>query len=238
MKKVLFVALILLLVLGGAIWYFVSFRMDSMLEQRIESTASRTFGTRVSVGSVKTDIRSGSLTISDITVANPPGFSNPNAFSLDNVEASVDYGNLDIKRVVIDRPEIVVEEMGGETNFSKMLAELEKLDSEPESSGNGKPEPVIVIHHFRLNESRAAFESASLDRYSDLKVDAVELNDIRGTPTEVAKIIATEVVSEIASDAAIELLKAQAQKKLDDVEGKVSDKLKQMLGGDKDSGGG
>ena len=236
MKKVFVIGLALLVLLGGVTWYFVTYRMDHMIGQRIEAAASRSFGTRVTVGAVKTDLRDGSLSVSNITVANPPGFRNANAFSLDNVEAAVDFSSLDIRRVVIDRPEIVIEEMGGETNFSKMLAELKQRDSQPEPAGDGGPEPVIVIRHFRLNESRAAFESASLDHYTDLEVDAVELNDIRGTPSEVARIIATEVVGEIASEAATEMLKAQAQKKIEDVESKVSDKLRELLGSDEKGG--
>jgi len=237
MKKVFLFVVVLLVLLGGVTWYFVTFRMDHMIGQRIEVAASQSFGTRVSVGGVKTDLRGGSLAISNITVANPPGFRNANAFSLDNVEAAVDFSTLEIRRVVIDRPEIVVEEVDGETNFSKMLTELQSQESQPEPAGDERPEPIIVIRYFRLNESRAAFESASLDRYSDLQLDAVELNDVRGTPREVARIIATKVVSEIASKAAIEILKAQAQKKLEDVGSKVGDTLRDLLGSDEDSDG-
>ena len=90
---------------------------------------------------------------------------------------------------------------------------------------------------FSLNESRAWFESESLDRYSDLKLDAIELNNIKGTPSEVANVIATEIIQEITREAAIELLKAQARKKYEEVEIKVSSKLKDLLGGnDEDSG--
>jgi len=116
-----------------------------------------------------------------------------------------------------------------------MLRVLESASSEPADSGQS--EPVIVVRHFRMNESRAAFESESLNRYSDLEVDAVELNDLRGTPTEVAKVIAAEVLNEVVSEAAVELVKAQAAKKYGAVERKVGDKLKDLLGGD-DSGGG
>lgn len=229
MKKFIVVLLVLALIVGGGVWYFVSFRLDSMIESRIEQAGTQSFGTRVSVGAVKTSIRDGSLQISNITVANPPGFRNPTAFSLNNIEAAVDYGSRDIKRLVIDRPEIVIEELGGKTNFEQMLAELESTESEPGDAGG---EPEIVIRHFRMNESRAAFESASLDRYTDVEVDAVELNDIRGTPTEVARIIAREVVSEVTSEAATEMLKAQARKKLQDVDRKVGEKLQEFFGGD------
>ena len=236
MKKFLVILAAILLIAAVGVWYFVSFRLDGMIEQQIEEIGSRSFGSRVSVGAVKTDIRNGSLQISEITVANPPGFRNPNAFSLNNIEAAVDYASRDIRRLVIERPEIVIEEMGGETNFSKMLEELESQDSG--SAEPGGDEPVIFVRHFRMNESRAAFESKSLDRYTDVEVDAVELNDIRGTPTEVAKVIAAEVLKEVVSEAATELLKAQARKQFEDVEEKVSDKLRGILGRDEDSDGG
>ena len=236
MKKILVIVVAILLIVAGGVWYFVSFRLDGMIEQQIEEIGSRSFGTRVAVGAVETDIRNGSLRISGITVANPPGFSNPTAFSLENIEAAVDYASRDVRRVVIEKPEIVIEEMGGETNFSKMLEELESRDPTP--ADPGAEEPVIFVRHFRMNESRAAFESESLDRYTDLEVDAVELSDIRGTPSEVAQVIAVEVLNEIVSEAATELLKAQARKQFEDVEDKVSEKLRDMLGGDDDSDGG
>lgn len=235
MKKALIVLLVAAAVAGAGAWYFISFRLDGVVRNRIEQAATASLGTQVSVGGVSTSIRDGSLQISNITVANPPGFSNPHAFSLNNIEAAVDYANRDIKRVVIEQPEIVIEETGGQTNVARLLDGLQQRESEPAPETGGAEAPVIVIRHFRMNESRAAFESASLDRYTDVEVDAIELNDIRGTPDEVARAIASEVLSEVVSEAATELVKAQAKKKLDDVGGKVSETLKGLMGRDDDS---
>lgn len=229
MKKALVFLLVLAAVAGGATWYFVSFKMDSLIKSQIESSASASFGTRVSVGDVKTDIKGGSLTISSVTVANPPGFNNKNAFTLNGIEAALDYSTLEIKRVIIDKPEIVIEEMGGQTNFDKMLASMKKGSPEPapekESAGEGgkREEPVITIRHFRMNESRAAFESESLDKYSNLEVDAIEVSNVKGTPSEVARVIANEVISEIVKEAATEMLKAKAQDKISEILGKKKD---------------
>ena len=225
MKKAISILLVLLLVVGGGVWYFVSFRMDSMIASNIETRASASLGTQVTVGTVKTDIKGGSLTISNITIANPPGFKNKNAFSLNDIEAAIDYSNYDIKRVVIDKPEIVIEELGGETNFSRMLAGIEKQDSEPEPdpAADGKEEPIIVIHHFRMNDSRASFESESLDKYSNLEIDAIELSNLKGTPSELSEIIFKKIINEITKEAAIELLKAKASEKIDSFFGKDKD---------------
>lgn len=235
MKKTITVLLVLALLAGGAAWYFVTFHMDMMIERKIESSASTSLGTRVSVGKVTTDIRGGALTISNVTVANPPGFRNDNAFSLNGIEAALDYSTLDIKRVVIEKPDIVIEEMGGKTNFDLMMEALQSEPSAGSDRGKGAgdaEETVIVVHHFRMNESRAAFESESLDTYSNLEVDAVELNNLRGTPEEVGRIIANEILKEVTQEAAIEILKAQARKKYGEVEIQVTDKLKDLLGGD------
>ncbi len=234
MKKFLLILLLLVVVIGGGIWYFTTFRMDAMIEQRIEQAGSVSLGAPVEIGSVRTSIRDGSLAISDITVPNPPGFRNRNAFTLRGIEAAVDYANFDIKRVFIQQPEIVIEEKDGKTNFDVMLERINRGEKVPVD--DGQPEPVITIRHFRLNESRAAFESESLDRYTDLEIDEVELRNLKGTPSEVATLIAREVLKEITQEAATEMLRAQARKQYDKVEESVTDKLKDVFGGDKDSG--
>jgi hypothetical protein len=239
MKKLFTVLIVLLLLAGGAAWYFVTFRMDAMIEHQIETVGAASLGTAVSVGEVRTSIKDGSLSISNVTVANPPGFRNKNAFSLNNIEAAVDYGNLDIKRLVIEEPEIIIEEMGGETNFSRMLEAMDQGADEPDSapSAGSEKEPVIVIRHFRMNASRAAFESESLDRYTDIKVDAVEMNDLKGTPSELSKVIAAQILKEVTREAATEMLKAQAKKQFDKTSEKVTDKLKGLLGSDEEDSG-
>ena len=64
---------------------------------------------------------------------------------MNGIEAAVDYQSLEVKRVVIDDPDIVIEELNGQTNFSIMLAELESKGSqpasEPSTESGGEPEP-------------------------------------------------------------------------------------------------
>ena len=236
MKKLFGFILLLLFLVGIVVWYFTTFRLDAMIEQQIEQAGSASFGAPVTVGSVTTSIKDGSLRITDITVANPSGFRNKNAFTLRGIEAAVDYATFDIKRVYINEPDIVIEEKGGKTNFDVMLERLNSGEKVPVEEPEGAEPPVITIHHFRMNESRAAFESESLDRYSDLEIDEVELSNIRGTPSEVASVIATEVLKEVTKEAATEMLKAQARKKYGDVEESVTEKLKDVFGKEDDSG--
>jgi len=232
MGKILAFLGVVALLIAAAAWYFVSFHLDGVLQQRIEQAGSLSLGTAVEVQGVETDLRAGTLKIREISVANPEGFDGPYAVRFRGVEAAVDYPAREIKRVIIDNPDIVMQERDGQTNFGQMLQSLDSAPAEP--TGDSAEEPIITIRHFRINEARAAFESKTYDRYTDLEVDAVELNDLVGTPSELATVIAREVVGELSSEAAVQLLKAQARKQLGDVEEKVSKTLRDVFGGGDD----
>jgi len=225
MKKLLAVVLLLAVIAGAGAWYFVTFHLDNMIRDEIVRVAERSLNTRVHVGSVRTDLRNGTLTIEDITVANPPGFRNPNAFTLRGIEAAVDYETREILRIVVESPEITIEERDDQINVATLLNAAE-TDSAPEPESDGGPPPQLVIHHFRMNSSRAAFESASLEHYSDVGIDAVELRDVRGTPQEVGRQLLRGVLDEVVTAAAVELLKAKASEKIDEAAKKLEEFFK------------
>lgn len=249
MRKVFFTLGAIVMIAAGAALYFITFRFDSVLESRIERAATTAMGSHVEVHGVKTSLRKGTLTVEQISVANPPGFENPYAAHFNDLEAAVDYQQREIKRLVIDQPEFIIEEAGGETNFGQILRALEAGDDSAtpaadegaeegseggDEEGAGGGEPVIVVRHFRINATRAAFESRSLERYGDVEVEAIELHDLRGTPSELAEQIARVVVAEISSEAATEMLKAKAKKQFKDTSEMVDRKIRELLGSDED----
>ncbi len=129
MRRVFFTLGALMLVAAAAAVYFIIFRLDSVVETRIEKAATMAFGSRVEVGGVRTNLRDGTLTVDQISVANPPGFENPYAVRLNTVQAAVDYQGLEIKRVEIKNPEFYVEERDGKINFDLMLQALDSGSS-------------------------------------------------------------------------------------------------------------
>lgn len=244
MRKVFFTLGAIVLVAVGAAFYFIAYRMDSVIESRIERAATLALGSTVEVRGVHTHLRDGTLTVDEISVANPPGFDSPYAARLNGVEAAVDYDGLEIKHVVIQNPEFIIQEIGGETNFDQMLKALddnigpasggndETNPGEADPSRGGRPEPVIVVRNFRIDETHAVLDSRSLDQVSDVKVDAIEMNELRGTPSQLARQIGREVLDELSSAAARELLKEQARKQLKKMSGSVSDALRGLMGDD------
>ena len=230
MRKTLFTLGFMVLVVLAAALYFIMFRLDNMIETQVEKAASAAIGTTVKVTGVKTNLRDGTLTVAQISVANPPGYESPFAARLNSVQATVNYDDLEIKQLVIKNPEFYVEEHDGKTNFGQMLQAFNSGSQPVAGNDKGGPEPVISIRHLRIDETQAAFSSQTFDRYADMQVDAIEMNDLRGTPTELARQIARKVVSELSDEAASELFKAKAQKKVDEIQKKVKDKLQDLLG--------
>lgn len=229
MKKVFLTLGVIVLVAAGLAWYFVTYRLDSLLESRIEKTATVAIGSQVQVHGVRTDIRNGTLEIGEISVANPPGFDNPDALRLAGVDAAVDYDSLEIRHLTIGKPEFLIEERGGVTNYQKLLDAIKANRPPPDAEAG--PEPEIMIRHFRIDGTRATLESHTLDRYTDVEVDPIEMYDLRGTPSELAEQIARQVVGDLSSRAARAMLKEQAKKKIGDVGEKVTGKLRDLLGG-------
>ncbi len=232
MRKLFMTLGLIMLVGAGVAWYFVTVRMDSMIESRLERVATTSLGNHVEVGGVETDMRKGTLNVREISIANPPGYKNPYAMRFSEVEASVDYDNLELKRVLIENPEFLIEELGGTTNFQQMLDALEAGESVVPPADPAKPEQEIVIRHFRIEGARAGFESSSLDRYTELPVDTIEMNDLQGTPTELANLIAKEVLRELSSEASIALMEAQARKAASDLGDQVGDSRGKSFGED------
>lgn len=232
MKKVFLTLGLIVLVGAGAAWYFVTYRLDTVIESRVERAATLALGTHVEVGGVSTDIRRGTLRVDRISVANPPGFKNPHAMTLNGVEAAVDYDGLEIRRIFIDNPDFIIEERDGVTNFGLMMDSIEQ--HVPSADPAAGPEPEIVIRHFRIDQTRAAFESHTFDRFTDVEVDAIELHNLRGTPTELAERIAREVVREISSEATKAMIEAEARKRLGDVGDQVGEALRGLLGGEEE----
>ena len=81
--------------------------------------------------------------------------------------------------------------------------------------------------------TEVTIEVGGTNVYADLGYpDAAEMQ----RKSQLAGEIARKVVGELNSEASSELLKVRAQKKVDDIQQKVNDKLRDLLGEEKDDG--
>ena len=133
MKKILLVTLLLILVLGGATYWFFD-NLDDFIKNYMVENGSKMTKTEVEVDSVKTDFQKGEISINRLGIENPNGFSNSEAFEVEKVLISIKKKSLnqdiiEIPLVLINNPEIIYEYNGKKTNFNVLKENIQSYQN-------------------------------------------------------------------------------------------------------------
>ncbi|ALA26167.1 hypothetical protein AVI51_12495 [Piscirickettsia salmonis] len=101
-KKIFYslIIVILLLVVGS---YFLFSHMDSILRSAVEKIGSKTTGTTVTLGSLKTSLKEGQVSLSRLTMSNPAGFSQANAISFKDIMVNLDPSSATQQTIVLNK---------------------------------------------------------------------------------------------------------------------------------------
>lgn len=257
MKKGLVIfALAILLIVGGAI-YFLSGAGD-FIRAQIEQQGSKFLGTKVSVANVDLALTDGRLTINDLDVENPSGFSKSDAFSFDSV--TLDLGDVVkepyvIQNVTVNAPEILYEfDDGGQGNLialkNNLMANLPESDSAPVEESTEGPNPLVTVENVTVSNVRLKLNFENLPT-GDLKIDtkayeitlptfnAGPIGKPDGMPADqvgaaIVNAMLDNVISQAKAEAKKRLAdeaKKLAKEKLDEQKDKVVDKAKDKLKG-------
>ena len=129
MKKILQVTLLLILVLGGATYWFFD-NLDDFIKSYMVEYGSKMTKTEVEVDSVKTDLDKGEILINRLGIENPKGFSNNEAFEVEEIIIIINKDTwyediIEIPLVLIKNPEIIYEYNGRKTNFNVLKENIE-----------------------------------------------------------------------------------------------------------------
>jgi hypothetical protein len=215
-KKVLIAVVLVLVIIGGAVFYVLS-NLDSIVKAAIEKYGSEATKTAVRVSSVKIHLRAGSGEISGLTVANPRGFSSPHIFSLGKIRVKIDTHSITSSPVVIDElrisaPQVVYEmNKGLDSNVTALKKNIQASSASPakktgkEKSGGKEIRLVIrklVIDSGSIEARVAAFK----DKPQSLTLKHFEMTDVGGRdgapPARIAEEILTTLVKEVGGTVA------------------------------------
>ncbi len=161
MKKGLIVFAVLIALVAGAAWYFLS-GAGELIRTQIEQQGSKYLGTTVTVARVDLALSDGRISIVDLDVANPKGFNSADAFSLDTI--TLDIGEVTsepyvIQEVSLNAPEILYEmDADGNGNLlalkDNIMAQLPKTDASPEPQPEGGANPLVIIEKVVVSDVR------------------------------------------------------------------------------------
>jgi hypothetical protein len=141
-KKWIGIIALVLIALIVVVVYCVMNRLDSIAKIAIEKYGSQAIGTAVHVESVSIYPRSGSAFIRGVTIANPNGFTNPEAFKINAISVKMNIRSLAKSVWIIDEiflraSEIFVEvNKNGIVNLNVLMMNLEKTIPLPRKEMN------------------------------------------------------------------------------------------------------
>lgn len=228
MKKLFMgLGLVILLAVAGLTWVFLN--LDSLAKQVIETAGTRAMGTQVQVGSVEIDLTAGNAALNNFRVANPQGYSDQDMMRFDELAVDIELGSigselLRINSVRSTNPYVLYELQGSRANLDvvrERLASGEPADTEP------PPEPAqqieLAIGEVIIAGIEGRLQADRLPRAVDVNLGTIELRDMQGTPTEIARQVARPLVTQVSRNAASALVAATR----DALEGELSERAEQ-----------
>ena len=248
MKKIILSLLLVIVVAIAGSLYYVFSNLDDLIKEAIETYGSEATQTSVRVDSVKLKLTEGSGGISGLTIANPDGFTFPNAFSLGETRLGIDLQSLQeepyiIDEIVVIAPEIYVEmDKDNNTNLNvlknNLMASLPATDEaveevpDAETPDAAAAEPRLIIRKIKFADGLIKAKIAALgNKEYKLKLPSIEMNDLGGskglTPTE----LTNEVISRLSDEASKQVkqklkdeLKAKLEAKKAEIKAKIEAK--------------
>lgn len=165
MKKSLLAvaALLLLLVVGGAIWLHGN--LDSLVQSAISKYGTAMTGATVKVSAVKLKAANGHGTLKGLLVGNPAGFKTPYAVRADTIELEVDVASLTkdvvlVKKIAVIAPEVIYEKGDALTNVDAIQKNIAQYLGPSTNSGPGKK---LIVQEFVIRGAKAQVSASFLN---------------------------------------------------------------------------
>ena len=247
MKKTILIVIVLIIAIVAGGVYYVLTNLDSLVKQAIEKYGSEATQTAVRVQGVNIQLKQASAAISGLTVANPKGFSTPNAFSLGQIATRLDIKNTNKEHIVINEVRIQSPEVFYEVNADKqgnlnLLKDKlagsakSKSTSGPEAAGGSKP-PMLTIRKFDFAGAALHAKLAPLqNKEFNLNLPAFQLVNLNGTPEQISRQVLNQLIDRARDeirkkgiDAELDKAKAQAKEKVDAEKAKLKEKADTKL---------
>jgi len=240
MKKAL-IALGTLIVIVIVAFFFVWKNLDSIVKTAIETYGSEATKTAVRVGAVKLDLKEGLATITNLSVANPKGFSGPHIFELGRISTRVDTASINKNPIIIDEihisaPTVVYEiNRSGVSNVEVLKKNLGMGGGSAEASSSGSSSDhgrKMIIRKIIVDGSSAKVRIAALNQEQSVSLPRIVMTDVGAksggaTAAEVARQLSDTMLANVKGSVA----KIGVDKYLGKTADAVKAQMQQHVGG-------
>jgi len=238
MKRLVIALVVLLLIIAVAAFYFLS-NIDSIAKGIIEDAGTEVVGTNVSVESVSIKLTEGSASIKNLSVANPPGFSDQPAFRFNEISAVVDIGTGVVEKIYTTEPEIRVEVKDGRSNFEVLNKNIQESTgrgddktekkAEKENKGTGRDPVQIQIDEVEVKKAKAIVTRDDGTEPLELTIDRLYFVNLKGSPQQIARVMLSQFVTQVMVETARQTFEKEAKEYIEEKKGELKGKLIEKL---------
>ncbi|VUD47884.1 hypothetical protein TDB9533_01119 [Thalassocella blandensis] len=223
-KIVLALVLVLVLLIGGAIYYVLT-NLNALVKQIVESEGPKITHTTVQLNEVDLEPLKGRGELKGFKIGNPGGYTSEHLLKWDSILLHIDPQSLQTDVIVIEEfgvsgVNIKVEQKGKTTNVQDLLKALPSGSSSSSETSSGTSEAQV-----RMAIKRLKFADNSVDVITEkfgsanVEVPAFELSNIGDpnvglTPEQLSAAILKPLMKK-AKDAAEDKLKNMAREELE-----------------------
>ncbi len=161
-KRKLLIAAVLLALAGLGAFLWLRANLDGVVQRAIVHYGGQMTQANVAVASVRISGADGAGAIHGLQLGNPRGFDAPYAFKVNEISVSVDLVTviddvIVIRRILIDRPDVIYEQAGGTTNFDALQRNIARALSSGDaaSSPAGKPARRLIVDELVIRQANA-----------------------------------------------------------------------------------
>ena len=222
--------LLLLIVVAGVGVIFLS---DTLVKNGIEKGGETALGVPTRVGDIHLSLLGGEATMTNLNIANPPGFSAAQFLELGHADMALSLNSLLSDKVIIPRIEIRgirvnLEQRDGRNNVNPLLERARHLAGDKDPSTEPSPArsrddgKKYVISHFSLDNVQVNANLDVLGQSSSLNLVLPKI-ELRNLGEEEQGLTMPELIERI-----VQVILATAQKS----SGQLSPALARLLSGE------
>lgn len=178
-KKILFVFVILVVAIVLIAAIVVGTNLDKIVKAAVVEIAPTITQTPVTLDSVSISLLTGSASLNDFVIGNPPGYQTPFAISVGKAAISLSPGSLLSDKIVIHSIEVRAPEITfegnpfGANNLSKILDNVNGAPSTngpatPSEAAAGKPAKKLEVDDFLISGAKVHASITGLNSLTSL----------------------------------------------------------------------
>jgi hypothetical protein len=233
-----------LIIVVISIWLLAS-NLDGIVKRIIEDAGSDALGTHVALNSAEINLAQAKAALTGLTIANPRGFNERNAFKLGGIEvvldpATVTGDEIVILSVIIDQAALTFEQIGSNNNLQALMNNLNSsIDSGSTANDSTDGEILIVIEELQLNGASMTIVADQVSKPLSVTLPDITVRNIgrRGagvTPDQAAEAIIQPILKQAQAAAKNQVkneAKELAREKADEQKDKLMESAQKKLFG-------